>query len=414
MSKKLQLGSVFDGFDRGPWHRRLRARTNKTFFALLVSSALLTSVGFFHADVWIWVAYLPLFAALFSARIERRAALVAGHFGVTVTIASLGLISLGHEPLFILGGALLSLLGLALLMARFGIGIVSLLLLLLPWFPGNPLFMAGEVFPSSGLIGLVAFAAIVILIEWLKEFQWKLLVSVVACVLPSLFLWNLQGSKLEDGIDVSSSGEQTFALDGFEPIQANTYLSDAPLRQVQFTFLEAPAGSTLITGENLLKSPSSDTVTSLCRIVKVAESNLYVGVEAEDGRGEIWHFAPESCAEPEGTYRAVLGIPGLTGPEFASPLQAFRETGLSGAQGHEFGFLACFEGFSLHRWAAYALSGQASVAVVSNDHWTNPLPLHELRQKVGNTMARLFGLKAAYTNTAEQGPWLLKQGEPYE
>ena len=411
MSKKLQLGSVFDGFDRGPWHRRVRARLNKTFFALLVSSALLTSAGFFHADIWLWVAYLPLLVALFSARIERRAALVAGHFGVTITIASLGLISLGYAPLFVLGGGLLSLLGLALLMARFGIGIISLLLLLLPWFPGNPLFMAGAAFPSSGLIGLAAFAAIVILIERLQELQWKLLAGILAFATPSLFIWDMQGQAFGRWLGLAPTTEQSIVLDGFEPIQASTYLSNVPLRQIQFALLDAPAGSTLITGENLLKAPSVDTLASLCRIVKVAESRLYVGVEAEDGRAEIWHFTPETCAEPERTYRAVLGIPGLTGPELASPGQALRDTGLSGVAEDGLGFLACFEGFSLHRWAAYALSGQTSVAVVSNDHWTNPLPLHQLRQKVGTTMARLFRLKAAYTNTAGQGPWLIKQGE---
>ena len=411
MSKKLQLGSVCDGFNRGPWYRRVQARLNRTFFGLLLCSALFTSVGFFHSAVWIWVAYLPLFVALFSARIERRAALVMGHFGVTVTIAAIGLLALGYDPWLIIGGTLFSLIGLALLMARFGIGIISIVLLLLPWFPGNPLFMAGAVFPSSGLIGLAAFAAAVILIERLKDLQWKLLAGVFAFALPSLFIWDMQESTFGRWIVLAPPLEQTFALDGFEPVQASFYLSDAPLRQIQFAFLEAPAGSTLITGENLLKSPNSETLTSLCRIVKVAESNLYVGIEAEDGRGEIWYFSPETCAEPEQTYRAVLGIPGLTGPELASPGLALRETGLSRAQDHEFGFLACFEGFSLHRWAAYALSGQTSIAVVSNDHWTNPLPLHQLRQKVGNTMARLFRLKAAYTNAAGQGPWLLKQGE---
>ena len=383
-------------------------------------AAILTGAGFFFDSVPFALAYTPFLMALVTPARGYQAALVAGHFAIVFEIAATGLVHMGFSGWLVMFGFLFAVSTLSAGFAVFGVGLAAVILLLIPYFPGNPLLVTGALYPGFGIGGIILLAAACIAVAYWKTTGARLVAVLLTIALPSavvhgavnngLFNIPLADRAALTGLVHTASGpdENNSGGDRFERIA----LSRSDTRVITGTDLtwrlllalrNLPAGSLVITGENVLTSEDAMGQRILCRRARAEVLDLYVGIASADGTGEIWRLSAETCPAGSRVYRAVIGIPGLTGPAWPDAMASATATGapvnlptaLDGAK-VSIGFLACFEAFSLHRWIAMGLSDFETVAVVSNDHWTDPLPVALLRTKVSDQFAKLFGIKVVH------------------
>lgn len=387
----------------------LRESLSARVLLIVLWSGGTTAFGFFAASFGLWIAYIPFLLALLTKNRIRRAALAFGHFAVIAAIACWGLIALGYTPWIVIGAGAAAALTLATLYGALGVAIASIALLALPYMPGNPLLITGALFPGTGLYGLAAVLCLAF-VATSRRFP-KTRMSILAFIpVVSLFFWDIQDDTFGRFIGVAPDPARTTALDGFELMPVSTQGAQPNRWEMQLALAKLNLGSTIITGENAVQAGDPATIRALCRAVRIGDLKLYLGVQAADGRAEVHLLDAEACAESRVVYRAALGIPSLTGPALPE-LSMLRELNGLGVEPTPDApaFLACFEAFSLHRWIALALNGQQSVAVLSNDIWTEPLPIARLRRKVSAQLARLFQIDVAHTNTRTPAVWLLKE-----
>lgn len=373
------------------------------FAASAMVTCIMTYVGFLLVEIPVWVAYVPFGVAAVLANRVIRAGVAAGHFAVIAGISAWGLLSLGYAVWSVVPIALAALFILVLLYMVLGVAMASAVLLLVAWFPGNPLLMAGALYPGSGLVGLWLLFLCALLLERLGSYRAKAAVLLLICVAPATLLWAIHANidRLADfrtvlageidALDLPKRDIVSIKVDGDRSIDAAWSL------QLKLADLQGPG--TVITGENIVTADDISMMDRLCRVASNRDLALLLGIAAKDGRAEIWQMNPGACDAKVMRYRAVIGIPGLTGPMVVNPIAAVQETGLRGALLDNMGALACFEAFSVHRWAAMGRAGVDIVAVVSNDRWTVPIPVPELREKISRELARLFGLEVVHANT---------------
>lgn len=390
----------------------LLQRAKKLFRVRLVLAMLcsiaLTGIGFFIESAWLWVAYLPFLFALITTDRGLRGALVAGHFAVIAAISCWGLIALGYTPwaVIVFGSAASLLLGA--IFSVLGVGLASVLLLAIPYFPGNPLLIAGTLYPGTGFTGLILLVLGTLLVSFWKTSLSRAATMFFLCM-PSIFLWDLRDEAAGRYFGIAPEEDRVTALAGFEIQPIGLDGKQMSRWDMQRALNDLPEGSTIVTGENALKAQDGAALRALCRVVRVRDLTLYLGVQGADGRAQIRRLDQGTCDDGALVYTAALGIPGLTGPVLPEVgmlnIERIDEAGEAVPD-----FLACFEAFSIHRWIALATHQASSVIAVSNDSWTDPLPIAALRVKVSAQLARLFQIDIAHTNTAAPSVWLLREG----
>ena len=375
---------------------------------LALGSATLTGVGFFVENIWLWIAYVPFLLALITIHRALRVAFVMGHVSIIAAISCWGLIALGYSPWAIVPLGFVASFVIAMLYGILGVGLASTVLLAIPYLPGNPLLMAGALYPGAGFTGLGLLALGSILVAFCSRALSRIVAVVFLC-LPSVFLWTLSDEAAGQYFGSVQKGHSVSALTGFEAKPIG--LGKKPLSRwdIQSVLNSIPEGSTIVTGENAIKAQDRAAIRAFCRVVRVRDLTLYLGVQGADGRAQVRKFDAETCDGGTLLYTAALGIPGLTGPVLpdAGMLKIERSSKTSGPV---LDFLACFEAFSIHRWAALAYHQATAVIALSNDHWTAPLPIAALRSKVSAQLARLFQIDVLHTNTAAPYIWLIREG----
>ena len=374
-------------------------------------AATLTAAGFFSDSVPFWLAYTPFLIALIIRSRGHRAALVGGHFAIVFEIAATGLLQLGFSAWIVGIGFLLAVLTLSAGFAVFGVGLAAVLLLLIPYFPGNPLLITGALYPGVGLFGIALLAGASMAIPIWRRSWARLLAVLLTIVAPSLTIHSIVDDGLlnipqlgnrEQTAPTAASGSDAGDTDSpFESIALSRSSGTDLAARVRVTWRillalrDIPAGSQVFTGENVLTAEDGVGQRRLCRAARAQALDLYIGVQGADGAGEIWRYSGETCPTGTRVYRAVIGIPGLTGSFWPDVTDTGAPVNLPPAL-DGIGFLACFEAFALHRWIFMGVSDFETVIAVSNDHWTDPLPVALLRAKVSDQFARLFGIEVVH------------------
>ena len=390
-----------------------------------LSAAILTAAGFFFDSVPLALAYTPFLAALITPSRGLRAALVGGHFAIVFEIAATGLLHMGFSAWIVFPGFLLAVLTLSAGFAIFGVGLAAVILLFIPYFPGNPLLITGTLYPGFGVFGIVLLAASSMAAARWRAPWARVLAVFLTIALPSVAVHSAQNDGFLN-IPLLRGWTQTASLttrqsEGddrarlFESValsrSSGTDIADTNLTwHLLLALRDIPKGSLVITGENLLTAEDDIGQRILCRMARASELDLYVGVASADGPGEIWRYSGQTCPEGTRIYRAVIGIPGITGAFWPDTTDTGAPVNVPTALDRT-GFLACFEAFTLHRWIAMGLRGLKTVVVVSNDHWTDPLPVALLRTKVSNQFAQLFGIEVFHAGR-KQNILVLKGENP--
>lgn len=361
------------------------------YTALCLLSALLTAAGFFLASVPFVIAYLPFAFAILVGDRGSKASLATGHYIWPAIIAAWGLIQLGYSPLLVLPLGLCFSALVGWLSARFTVGGSAMVLGAIPFIPDNPLLVTGSVLPNLGVLGLLILATALIWIERQRDIRFR--AGFMTCLV--IFAVSVQW--------ITPTG---------------TSYTDSPMQEVDISVPKSitrtghwarigsniDLGETVILGENIFEHTDDAAISYWCRVARDTEATLFIGVQGPQSVGEVWEFSTATCPTPSIVYRAVVGIPNVTGGWL--PNMSNNTHGLLAPSPNAPQWLACFEGFSLFRWIGVDLSQAQRTIVISNDKWTEPFPVWTLRRKVGNEFAKLYGIEVIH---AEAGRSFLAQ-----
>ena len=363
------------------WRPRDRALAALCFAA----SMALSGAGLLIAQVPLFVAYLPFALALFTQTKRIKIACLAGHFIWVAIISVWGLSALGTHEVLTFPAAFGAVLALSWSMTLVPIGVSSLLLCLLPWFPANPLIIAGALFPGWGIAGLAVLAGLTTAIEVWPRPQVRAGLIVVLLIFSASA--HLFAALDESGAGAGPDEPADFtSVDLPEPYFLTRSQEWAAITQT------IGIGATAILGENIFKYDDVGATNFWCRIASQKDTQLFIGVEGKEGVSEVWQFNPRDCAPAARIYRAQFGIPGITGAML--PGRVAWDSWLFPGSGPQ--WVACYEGFSPMRWISIGRAGAQTAIVIANDAMTAPLPTDLVRTKVASTLARLFNVTPVF------------------
>ena len=359
-------------------------------WAAFCACTTLTVVGFFVEAVPFAVAYLPFLFAILIDQFGFKFWSVAGHFTWLMVISAWGLIQLGHNPLHIVPIGILAVVIISGVTAWGSVGLVGLFLSAIPFFPGSPFLITGSILPGWGIWAYFVLIPVLIFIELHRVLAARVAYLVLLGIFAAtLHLTEFKKQHILHGV----AGPVRYPTP--RPIDLSDIQAVTRLGYWDAIASRTPNGATVILGENIFHNTDRVGWSYWCRLAKHKNATLYIGVQGEDSIGEVWKFDTEACPTPGRIYQAQIGVPGVTGGW--TPNVADWE--IWHAPNKTPQWLICFEAFSMVRWVGVGFSGASHTIIISNDKWTEPLPVSLLRRKVGREFEKLFGVSTVYAET---------------
>jgi hypothetical protein len=384
--------------------------------------------GSLTREAWpLALGILPLLVLLEERRQLMRTAIGAGFMMPAALPIGWGLWQLGHPIMAgIVPLAAIALFVAGLLTLR--LGLTCLALIALPIWPNNPLIYLAALELSRE--AFLAAALIITIIEWLPYRLWlrRGMAVLVAFTITFAALQMAPTPQRQSPHNGYLLGSYTPRITSITPYAEWRALSDwasiGTARGAQIVVL--PESATY----------EAEGVPPWCRDLDLMPKHLYAGVLLEDGRAEMRYYTAETCPKGAPFAYAELPIPYLTdgagggqaGAEAGAQVSAapytpqplpfepfafwddliIRATGLAPdpVTRPAIGPLSladwviCFEAFSLTYWLGVDPTIDAPLIVVSNDSWTDPLPVPTMRRKFSIAMARMIGRDVLF---AERG-----------
>ena len=393
---------------RHPNPRRIIRRGFIALF-LVVAALALTFIGFFHPTLPLWLAGLPLIGAIVIGKPLARAIAMTAFLLWPIAASAYALVTLDYSALLVWPLAVLSLGVLATAAAGIGIFFLTLLLTLLVVFPASPVLLIADALPGTGLIGPLLLLIGLGFAET-RRHLWQRSAAVFMLSAATL-AWGQYYQRPEPP-------EVAWRVVS-EPRMITERARWIALRD------SLPPGSQAIFGENVFKTGNHAAVAFWCEAVRSRALTLWIGVMAENRRGQVWRFDPQTCPRPAGgaviVHAARYGIPGLTGTWRAmdpvGPNGDSEDTNPNGpSRGSEDtdntpAWLICYEAFLPWAWIPVltAQNPARPIVILSNDRAFGTLPLPTLRHKVSRAMAALTGRTVLHAETGRH--FLLKGPE---
>lgn len=383
------------------------------------------------------IGLLPLLVLLEACGISLRTAIGAGWMMPAALPIGWGLWQLGHPLMaFAVPLAAIALFVASLLTLR--LGLTCLALIALPIWPNNPLIYLADLGLSRE--ALLATALIVVIVEWLPYHRWlrRSLAMLAAFALTFLALMPKPVSQ-QSVFNGYLLGNYTTRIQAVTPYG-------------EWRAIAEWAGTDQARGAEIVILPESATheaeaVPPWCRDLSLMPDDLYAGVLLDDGRAELRYYTQETCPNGIPFGYADLPIPYLTDghspqqdgaggtrlregaetrdlgsqPDTPSPRLApfafwddliWRATGLTpdpkprpavGPLTHA-DWVICFEAFSLTYWLGVDPNTPTPIFVLSNDSWTDPIPVPTMRRKFSIAVSRMIGRDVLF---AERGRSLI-------
>ncbi len=400
---------------------------------LIIVAVALTLTGFFSPTLPLWLAGLPLMAAIVAGTRQARAIAMGLYLLWPAITSASALVTLGYSAQLVWPLAALALMALATAAAGIGLGALAVILTLIAVFPASPVLLIADATPGTGLIGPVVLLIGFAIAEALPHF-WQRATSVLTLVLAA-FAWG----QLYQSPEPPKTAWQVRP----EPRLITERARWIALRD------SLPKGAQAIFGENFFRADNHAATAFWCDAVRNRNLTLWIGVMAEAGRGQIWRFDPETCAgqrdagqrgtgqrgagqrgaDPRGdamrVHAARYGIPGLTGTWGA--MDANTDAIMVPNAANPVDWLICFEAFLPRAWgpvlsaktpvgpagyhmperpvgpAGYHMPERPDrpVVILSNDRVFGSLPLSTLRHKVSRAMGRLTGRTVLHAETGQ-------------
>ncbi len=328
---------------------------------LIIVAVALTLTGFFSPTLPLWLAGLPLMAAIVAGTRQARAIAMGLYLLWPAITSASALVTLGYSAQLVWPLAALALMALATAAAGIGLGALAVILTLIAVFPASPVLLIADATPGTGLIGPVVLLIGFAIAEALPHF-WQRATSVLTLVLAA-FAWG----QLYQSPEPPKTAWQVRP----EPRLITERARWIALRD------SLPKGAQAIFGENFFRADNHAATAFWCDAVRNRNLTLWIGVMAEAGRGQIWRFDPETCAgqrdagqrgtgqrgtgqrgaDPRGAdprgdamrvHAARYGIPGLTGTWGA--MDANTDAIMVPNAANPVDWLICFEAFLPRAW----------------------------------------------------------------
>ena len=343
-----------------------------------VTAMIATVFGFLVPGVPLVFAFAPLLIALFCNDWTDRFALTAGHYCIAIAVAGYGLSNLGYSWLIIVPAGFLIWIGTSYLAAKIGIGIFTVLSAPFVFLPDNLLLVTGSLLPGMGLFGIVIFATWLLCMDMAPRKRWRVDVTI-----------GLAGLVLITNTIALANAVKPLHHELWAPDIASVELkvgTNGHPSNATALLIPTEPGNTLILGENIFRAKDYVAWEFWCQQARIKQITIYAGVAGTDGVSEVHKITGTDCGKGPPVYRAVVGIPGITGDWFPNISGAIAgDEPLARSQ-----WLLCYEAFSLPRWIQLGWDRPNFVFVLANDYWTEPVSVSLARRKITAQFARLF------------------------
>ena len=369
------------------WSSSRWIRTARNDALVTVLACAVAAAGFYFPGVPLVFAVVGFLAIVLAERRGRRYAIALGWHVAAFVPIWVGFLNRQFDlsPAIVL--LLMYPFVAALAFSALNAGIAAAISAMIPWHVGSLVLVAGDLWPGTGVIGVLLVPFV---LAGLDMRSGRIKAATAACaVVSSIVCW-----LVHEPSEVSGFSEVEVA-----PQPALTTASWE--RRLLDELLPAKV---VFLGENVIDGSDPYSVDRWCRHAALHRSDIYVGVLDDDGRASIHRFRGRRTGDcrPEPVHERVVALPGQVGDA------AFGwEIGAGGHERVRVGpysvrWLICFEAFSPVAWLLGGALRSDIVVIAANDRWTRPVPVHHLRQKVGQSMARLWGSAVIVAETSSR------------
>ena len=315
-----------------------------------ILASVVTATGFFVNDVPLWVAGLPLIAAIVAGYGRRSITAIAfAAFALwPAMLCAAGLTGIGFEPHLVWPLALIAVIALAWLASLTGVVLLALIVTAIPAFPASPLPVLADVVPGTGLVGPVVLLLCLAIVEFMPRHGRTDLrdrAGTAAMIAAGVIIWNLaMAAHPADVADVGTVAERQ--LIKWRPMDEPRAITERG-RWIALRDM-LPEGSQAIFGENVFAADDDAAIAFWCDAARRRDLTLWIGVrvdplaadpppesagtaETEIRRGAVMRFDPQTCAWSKPAFSGGF----LTGQPGGSPaaLRCRQETCRRSQQG---------------------------------------------------------------------------------
>jgi hypothetical protein len=267
-----------------------------------------------------------------------------------------------------------------------GITGLSLLSIIIGFLPGGPLMLSGFLFPGAGALGIGLTLLLFSAVEFSRKHRHKAAVAATGLVLTLIANFQFDGRQQEAPTQID-----TIVLE--HNGRPGGYSEKHEIAKI------AEAAEAIILGENTITPGQLDELDYWCGISRQTGAEIYVGVQSSVGAGDMWRASSETCPDLVPIYRPTMIVPGVNGTSF-NPLANKGAIYYRTTSGGSFNlqWVACFEAFSVLRWALMSIgSDNSTVAVVySNTTWAHSLPADSLLKRISKSLSRIPGVPVVH------------------
>lgn len=341
-------------------------------------SFALATVGLWVYELPLWINIIPVILVFFYPSYRFKALIGLGWMLPIAIPTFWGLWSIGH-PVWAVIISLSGMFGFALIGARIGYSVLSLILLFIPHWIASPVSMIADLVPAGGWSGVAVVFGLWVALDimaWLKVGMYRK-AAFLLTAMAGLGIYNLT--------EPFSLGQSTLPYTITERDLANVAAITPRGEWAQISETISPDATGIILGESATDNGATSLIPDWCRWSEQTGTAIYAGIRTDEGGSEAWLIDPQSCSDGTPVYRPMISIPGITGDWGVDTATLYPPTSAILAD-----WMICFEAFSIARWANIRADQPHPIVVLSNDSWTAPLPVRIMRRKVAEALADLL------------------------
>ena len=363
--------------------------SNSRWTRIGCADTAVASLVFAVAAAGFYVSFIPLFVGaaglatiILTRNRRRRFAIAFGWHAAAFLPIWAGFLNL-QVDLSILIGLLLAFPAVAALAFAFmNAGLAVALGLMFPWYVGSPALVAGDLWPGSGIIGILLIPLTLAGLDVRSRLVRTATLAVAS--IASISCW-----LIHEPVEA-----RRFSEVDISPLPALTTASrDRHLLDV------LPNASVFFLGENVIDRTNSFSIDRWCRYANARKAMIYVGAIEKSGRSAIYKFNFDGSCDPKPVYEGLIALPVNAG----DPTIDWK-IGAGSLQTVQVGsdrvrWLICFEVFSPMAWILDRPEPNDVIVVIASDYWTQPVPIEIARIKVGRSMGRLWRVTTVVAET---------------
>ncbi|MCY4141210.1 MAG: hypothetical protein OXF56_23465 [Rhodobacteraceae bacterium] len=347
--------------------------TGRTDAIAGIAGGTLAAAGFYVPAIPLTVALVGIIWLAMLRNRRRRFTMAFGwHFAAAAGPLA-GLWNTGASE-WLWAAVILYLLIVATAFARWNAGVVVAASMMNPWHIGSVPLAAGELWPGTGLAGLILLVVALTIMDGGTSGVRSLCAALT--VGSAAWAWSQYSPAPAAGMTSV-------------PLSPPAAITRMGQDQRILASLEGSAATAIVTGENIIDRRDPTAMQRWCDHAARTGITVFAGVLEKDLRSTVHLFSPTNC-RVQPVYERLFGLPGIEGG-WGIGRGVLETVNLDHRPIH---WLICFETFSPLAWLLASPKPGSAVVIIANDYWIHPVPVDTLRTKVAGAMARLLGVTA--------------------